>query len=40
MTMLYDDMHTALDLPRPPGRVVSLVPSLTEAVATSWPDAC
>lgn len=34
----YDDMGTAVPLARPPRRVVSLVPSLTEAVAVSCPD--
>ena len=38
MLTLHDDMGTALHLTRPPRRVVSLVPSLTEAVATSRPD--
>ncbi|MFD8380802.1 helical backbone metal receptor [Streptomyces sp. NPDC059679] len=33
MSPLYDDMGTAVHLARPPRRVVSLVPSLTEAVA-------
>jgi ABC-type Fe3+-hydroxamate transport system substrate-binding protein len=37
MPTLYDDMGTALHLTGPPSRVVSLVPSLTEAVATSRP---
>lgn len=36
--MLYDDLGAAVPLNRPPGRVVSLVPSLTEAVATTRPD--
>lgn len=31
--LLYDDMGTPVHLPRPPRRVVSLVPSLTEALA-------
>ncbi|QNP69662.1 cobalamin-binding protein [Streptomyces roseirectus] len=30
---MYDDMGTPVHLPRPPRRVVSLVPSLTEALA-------
>jgi ABC-type Fe3+-hydroxamate transport system substrate-binding protein len=34
----YDDMGTPLDLARPPQRVVSLVPSLTEAIAAGLPD--
>ncbi|WP_338895026.1 helical backbone metal receptor [Streptomyces sp. TG1A-60] len=34
----YDDMGTAVPLARPPRRVVSLVPSLTEAIAVSRPD--
>ncbi|MGY1641897.1 helical backbone metal receptor [Geodermatophilus sp. SYSU D00703] len=33
-----DDLGTPVDLPRPPRRVVSLVPSLTEALAVSVPD--
>lgn len=32
-----DDLGTAVELPGPPARVVSLVPSLTEAVAVSAP---
>ncbi|RFU21503.1 helical backbone metal receptor [Geodermatophilus marinus] len=36
--MLTDDLGTAVDLPRPPRRVVSLVPSLTEALAETVPD--
>jgi ABC-type Fe3+-hydroxamate transport system substrate-binding protein len=36
--MLYDDMGAAVPLRRPPARVVSLVPSLTEAVATTRSD--
>ena len=39
MTTLYDDMGTAMDIPRPPSRIVSLVPSLTEAIAATMPDA-
>ncbi|QKW05154.1 cobalamin-binding protein [Streptomyces sp. NA04227] len=38
MPPLYDDMGTALDLARPPRRVVSLVPSLTESVAADRPE--
>jgi ABC-type Fe3+-hydroxamate transport system substrate-binding protein len=38
MPPLYDDMGTALNPARPPRRVVSLVPSLTEAVAAGHPD--
>jgi ABC-type Fe3+-hydroxamate transport system substrate-binding protein len=33
-----DDLGTAVDLARPPRRVVSLVPSLTEALAVTVPD--
>jgi ABC-type Fe3+-hydroxamate transport system substrate-binding protein len=33
-----DDLGTDVDLPRPPRRVVSLVPSLTEALAVTVPD--
>jgi ABC-type Fe3+-hydroxamate transport system substrate-binding protein len=33
-----DDLGTTVPLPRPPRRVVSLVPSLTEAVAATRPD--
>jgi ABC-type Fe3+-hydroxamate transport system substrate-binding protein len=33
-----DDLGTVLELPRPPRRVVSLVPSLTEALAVTIPD--
>ncbi|HEY8980745.1 MAG TPA: helical backbone metal receptor [Streptomyces sp.] len=32
---MYDDMGTPVHLPRPPRRVVSLVPSLTEALAAT-----
>ncbi|MEU5641017.1 helical backbone metal receptor [Streptomyces milbemycinicus] len=39
MPPLYDDMGTAVHLVRPPRRVVSLVPSLTEAVAVGHRDA-
>ena len=35
--LVMDDQGTRVVLPRPPRRVVSLVPSLTEAVATSAP---
>lgn len=38
MPTVHDDMGIAVDLPRPPRRVVSLVPSLTESVATSLPE--
>ncbi|RBY81118.1 cobalamin-binding protein [Blastococcus sp. TF02-09] len=38
MTGLHDDLGTAVGLPRPPRRVVSLVPSLTEALAVTVPD--
>ena len=33
-----DDRGTLVELPRPPRRVVSLVPSLTEALAVTVPD--
>jgi ABC-type Fe3+-hydroxamate transport system substrate-binding protein len=33
-----DDLGTPVDLPRPPRRIVSLVPSLTEALAVTVPD--
>ena len=36
--MREDDLGTPVDLPRPPRRVVSLVPSLTEALAVTVPD--
>ena len=36
--MLLDDLGTAVPLPAPPRRVVSLVPSLTEALAVTVPD--
>jgi ABC-type Fe3+-hydroxamate transport system substrate-binding protein len=36
--MRADDLGTPVDLPRPPRRVVSLVPSLTEALAVTVPD--
>ena len=35
MDDLSDDLGTAIELPRPPRRVVSLVPSLTEALAAT-----
>jgi ABC-type Fe3+-hydroxamate transport system substrate-binding protein len=35
---MYDDLGHLLALNRPPQRVVSLVPSITEALATSAPD--
>ncbi|OAH12422.1 helical backbone metal receptor [Streptomyces jeddahensis] len=38
MPPLHDDMGTALNLAHSPRRVVSLVPSLTEAIAISRPD--
>lgn len=36
--MLCDDLGVPVELPRPPRRVVSLVPSLTEAIAASRPE--
>lgn len=36
--MSRDDLGTEVELPRPPRRVVSLVPSLTEALAVTVPD--
>lgn len=36
--MLVDELGQALELPVPPRRVVSLVPSLTESVASSYPE--
>ena len=33
-----DDLGTAVEVPRPPRRVVSLVPSLTEALAETVPE--
>jgi ABC-type Fe3+-hydroxamate transport system substrate-binding protein len=36
--VLTDDLGTDVDLPRPPRRIVSLVPSLTEALAVTVPD--
>ncbi|WP_106276303.1 helical backbone metal receptor [Geodermatophilus tzadiensis] len=38
MAVLIDDLGSPVDLPRPPRRVVSLVPSLTEALAATVPD--
>jgi ABC-type Fe3+-hydroxamate transport system substrate-binding protein len=38
MTPPHDDMGTTVPLPRRPRRVVSLVPSLTEAIAHSRPE--
>ena len=38
MTRLDDDLGHPLDMRRPPTRVVSLVPSLTEAIADAVPD--
>lgn len=38
MTTLADDLGAPVQLPRPPRRVVSLVPSLTEALAVTVPD--
>jgi ABC-type Fe3+-hydroxamate transport system substrate-binding protein len=38
MSVPRDDLGTPVPLPRPPRRVVSLVPSLTEALAVSVPD--
>lgn len=35
--MLTDDLGAPVDLPGPPARVVSLVPSLTEAIAVTAP---
>ena len=35
---VHDDMGTRIELPSTPARVVSLVPSLTEALAVSCPD--
>ena len=36
--MVVDDVGVALELPRPPTRVVSLVPSLTESLALTVPE--
>jgi ABC-type Fe3+-hydroxamate transport system substrate-binding protein len=38
MTVLIDDLGHSVELPRPPRRVVSLVPSLTEALAVTVPE--
>lgn len=38
MVTLHDDLGGAVDLPRSPRRVVSLVPSLTESIASVDPD--
>ncbi len=38
MTVLIDDLGTEVGLSGPPRRVVSLVPSLTEALAVTVPD--
>ena len=38
MVQAYDDLGHRVDLPSPPRRVVSLVPSLTEALAVTCPD--
>jgi ABC-type Fe3+-hydroxamate transport system substrate-binding protein len=38
VTALADDLGTPVPLPRPPRRIVSLVPSLTEALAVTVPD--
>jgi ABC-type Fe3+-hydroxamate transport system substrate-binding protein len=38
VTTLVDDLGTPVPLPRPPRRVVSLVPSLTEALAVTVPE--
>lgn len=35
---LLDDLAYAVSLPTPPGRIVSLVPSITEALATTCQD--
>ena len=35
---LADDLAYAVSLPTPPRRVVSLVPSITEALATTCPE--
>lgn len=39
MTTTYDDLGHSVYLPRRPERVISLVPSLTEAIAASLPGA-
>jgi ABC-type Fe3+-hydroxamate transport system substrate-binding protein len=38
MPTLFDDLGRPLSLVRPPTRIVSLVPSLTEALATTVPE--
>ncbi|MGO9027977.1 MAG: helical backbone metal receptor [Acidimicrobiales bacterium] len=38
MPVLHDDLGHPLELPGPPDRIVSLVPSLTEALAATCPD--
>ena len=38
MTHLADDLGFAMEFARPPQRIVSLVPSLTEALAATVPD--
>jgi ABC-type Fe3+-hydroxamate transport system substrate-binding protein len=38
VTHLADDLGSALEFARPPQRIVSLVPSLTEALAATVPD--
>lgn len=38
MPTLHDDLGRRLELARPPTRVVSLVPSLTEALAATVPE--
>jgi ABC-type Fe3+-hydroxamate transport system substrate-binding protein len=38
MTTLKDDLGHPVTLPQPPQRIVSLVPSLTEALAATVPD--
>lgn len=39
MPTLHDDLGTPIELPARPARIVSLVPSLTEAIADVAPDA-
>jgi ABC-type Fe3+-hydroxamate transport system substrate-binding protein len=36
--LVHDDLGTPVELPRTPGRVLSLVPSLTESVAAAAPE--
>lgn len=36
--LVHDDLGAPVELPRPPRRVVSLVPSLTESVVDTCPD--